>query len=543
MRATSTNETSLVVAAQGGDQRALDELVTAYLPLVYTIVRRALGATPDVDDVVQETMLRLLREVRTLRAPQSFRTWLVTIATRQVSTHLYRHDVAADRTVTLDEAAEVPDAEFEGSTLLRLELSGQRQRVVRASRWLDPDDRALLSLWWLEVAGRLTRSELAAALDMGVLHAAVRVQRMRNQLDASRSLVAAIEARPRCPRLTAAMGDWDGVPSPLWRKRLVRHTRSCPVCARAAGELVAPERLLIGLALLPVPLALSAKILGKSAIAGTAASAASAAALAGTGGTVAAGTGAVGSGAAGSAAVGSGAAGAGVKAGGFLAQLAQVVGAHPIATALAGSTLAVGAAAGTAALPSTSAGPTVIAAPTAASVAPTTPTSSAAAQSPTPASPTSSGSAIASSSLPFNPLSLEAVSQAGLVITTADSLGVVAPVDANSDPAARDRATFEVVDGLADARCVSFRAEDGRYLRHASWRLRVNADEGTALYRADATFCLRAGTVPGSVALQSFNYSNAFVRHRGGELWLDQSDGSAAFRADASFRVLRPLAR
>ena len=51
----------LVIDARAGDQESLDELVARYLPLVYNIVGRALAGQGDVDDVVQETMLRLVR--------------------------------------------------------------------------------------------------------------------------------------------------------------------------------------------------------------------------------------------------------------------------------------------------------------------------------------------------------------------------------------------------------------------------------------------------------------------------------------------------
>jgi RNA polymerase sigma factor (sigma-70 family) len=243
-RGSKVDETGLVVAAQAGDQRALDELVTAHLPLVYAIARRALGGLPEVDDVVQETMLRALRELRTLRTPESFRPWLIAIAMRQVSTDLRRRQAAADWTTAIDEAIDAPDSDTESLALLRLELSGQRRQVARAGHWLAPGDEVLLSLWWLEATGLLTRTDLAAALKMGVAHAGVRLQRMRRQLELSRSLVAALEASPRCAQLDAALEDWDGVPSPLWRKRITRHTRSCPVCGRAAGELV-PVELLI----------------------------------------------------------------------------------------------------------------------------------------------------------------------------------------------------------------------------------------------------------------------------------------------------------
>ena len=66
----------LVTAARSGDQDSLDELVAQYLPLVYNIVGRALARHADVDDVVQETMLRVVRGLGGLRDPERFRSWL-----------------------------------------------------------------------------------------------------------------------------------------------------------------------------------------------------------------------------------------------------------------------------------------------------------------------------------------------------------------------------------------------------------------------------------------------------------------------------------
>jgi RNA polymerase sigma factor (sigma-70 family) len=520
-----TDEATLVAAAQAGDAQALDELVAAYLPLVYTIVGRALGGLPDVDDVVQETMLRVLRDLRTLRSPDSFRPWLVTIATRQVSSYL-RQRHAVERTTALDELVDAEEADAEGFVLLRVELSGQRRQLVRATHWLDPDDRALLSLWWLETAGWLTRTELAVALGLSTAHAGVRVQRMRNQLELSRSLVAALRTRPRCAQLTAALTGWDGVPSPLWRKRIARHTRSCPVCLRAAEGLVPPERLLAGLALLPVPVAVSIAVLGHSAPPGLAAGASSIGALSGASGSIGV--------------------DAGIKAG-LLSQLAQMVGSHPVATAVMAGTFAAGAAVSTATW-STSAPPAreAFMAPTsAAAVVPPAPRSGAT----TPASPAAVAApptrgrgptATPPSDPGTRPLwlglaSFESVNEVGRVITAAGDLGVLERIDPDDDDA-RSRATFAVIRGLADGGCISFRTQDGRYLRHASWRLRLSGDEGTELFRADATFCVRPGLVSGSVSLESANYPGAFLRHRGTQLWVDPSDGSSAFRADASFR-------
>src|SRR5437899_1737914 len=142
MRVTTT-DASIVVAARAGDRRALDELVSASLPLVYTIVRRALHGHPDADDVVQDTMLRVVRQLPGLQSPERYRAWLAAIAVHQVSTHLHRRDVAGRRAAPLEEAATLPDAEaeLEDLSILRLELSGQRRQVDRAAHWLDPAPR------------------------------------------------------------------------------------------------------------------------------------------------------------------------------------------------------------------------------------------------------------------------------------------------------------------------------------------------------------------------------------------------------------------
>ncbi|MFF5973860.1 sigma-70 family RNA polymerase sigma factor [Streptomyces sp. NPDC012769] len=246
------NGTELVRAAQGGDPRAQDRLVAAYLPLVYNIVGRAMNGHHDVDDVVQETMLRTLDGLPGLRSPDSFRSWLVAIAMNTIRAHWHRRQ-AGHATGGLDDARDLahPGADFVDLTVARLQLSGQRRETAEATRWMEPEDRALLSLWWLECAGELTRHEVAAALQLSTEHTAVRVQRMKEQLEAARVVVRALSARPLCPALHTGLGGWDGRPSALWRKRIARHARTCPHCAGLWNGLVPAEGLLVGLLLVP----------------------------------------------------------------------------------------------------------------------------------------------------------------------------------------------------------------------------------------------------------------------------------------------------
>ncbi|MFF3207219.1 RNA polymerase sigma factor [Streptomyces sp. NPDC002962] len=254
-----------IADAQAGDRRALDELVAGWLPLVYNIVGRALNGHADVDDVVQETMLRAVGNLGSLRDPDSFRSWLVAIAMRQIRDRARRRTPQRlDENVPPGEAAD-----FAELAVLRLQLEGQRREVAEAARWLDDEDRQLLSLWWLEVAGELTRRELAAAVGISRQHAAVRVQRVKERLEVSRGIVRALDGA--CPDLRDLTARWNGRPDSVWRKRLARHIRGCGYCGDTRESVVPAERLLVGIALVPVPagFTISLALGGKTAAAAT----------------------------------------------------------------------------------------------------------------------------------------------------------------------------------------------------------------------------------------------------------------------------------
>ncbi|MEU2184529.1 sigma-70 family RNA polymerase sigma factor [Streptomyces thermolilacinus] len=253
MHRDSEHIPELVSAARAGDGRAREQLVEDYLPLVYNVVGRALDGHADVDDVVQDTMFRALDGLGGLREPSRFRSWLVAIAMNQIRRRW--NDRQQAPVATLERVMERPDpsGDFVDLTILRLGLSGQRREVAEATRWLDEDDRALLSLWWQEASGRLTRAELAEALGVPARHAAVRVQRMKAQLETGRVVVRALAAKPRCGALARLTEDWDGRPAPVWRKRVARHARGCRACGGHWADLIPAEGLLAGLALV-VPL-------------------------------------------------------------------------------------------------------------------------------------------------------------------------------------------------------------------------------------------------------------------------------------------------
>ncbi|GGM16787.1 hypothetical protein GCM10010129_71210 [Streptomyces fumigatiscleroticus] len=255
--------TTLVSAACSGDPRAVEELVTRSLPLVYNIVGRALDGHQDVDDVVQETLLRAVRGLDRLEEPSSYRSWIVAITVRQIRDWMRGRRQRRGTQEPMEHAAHVPDpaSDFASLTILRLQLHDDRREVVEATRWLDDDNRELLSLWWLEEAGRLSRAEVCGALGLSSRHTAVRVQRLKEQLDVGRTVVRALAAQPPCPGLAELTQGWDTRPSPLWRKRIARHVRECRRCGDRHHRLLPVAGLLMGLPLLVPPAGLRRAVL------------------------------------------------------------------------------------------------------------------------------------------------------------------------------------------------------------------------------------------------------------------------------------------
>lgn len=244
--------TGLVRDAQSGDKGAQNELIALHLPLVYNIVGRALYTAADVDDVVQEAMLRIVRGLPGLREPDRFRSWAVAVTYRQIQQHARRRAADARPREDLTGIAD-PSSDFAERSVAELVLSGQRRDLAGATRLLEPADRQLLALWWQEASGQLTRAEVAAALAVDPPHAAVRIRRMKVRLEAARTVVRALAATPRCPALAAVTREWDGGSTPVWRKRLTRHIRECEQCRTQGNGLVAPEKLLPAFAVLLVP--------------------------------------------------------------------------------------------------------------------------------------------------------------------------------------------------------------------------------------------------------------------------------------------------
>ncbi|RCG25069.1 hypothetical protein DQ384_32530 [Sphaerisporangium album] len=99
-----------------------------------------------------------------------------------------------------------------------------------------------------------------------------------------------------------------------------------------------------------------------------------------------------------------------------------------------------------------------------------------------------------------------------------------------------------MVPGLADSNGVSFESVNvpGRYLRHYNYALRLDPNDNTSIFRADATFYRTAGLADSSwSSFRSYNFPTYYLRHRDYLLRIDPLSASSSLsdRQDATFRV------
>jgi alpha-L-arabinofuranosidase len=127
----------------------------------------------------------------------------------------------------------------------------------------------------------------------------------------------------------------------------------------------------------------------------------------------------------------------------------------------------------------------------------------------------------------------------GHYLRRAGDLAALTAITAASGTAEKQDATFNVVPGLADASCSSFesRSAPGTYLRHFGFRVRLNANDGTPIFAADATFCAQPGNSGTGVSWQSYNYSTRYLRHYANEIWIAGNGGTLPSDSPANWQA------
>lgn len=164
------NDAEIVRKVLSGHREAFGILVDRYLPMVHALAYGRVANPVEVNDLVQDTFLKALEKLDTLRDAAKFSPWLAAI-TRNTCANF--HNAQRHRETAMLELAR---GEHSVPAPDRNELHAALRREIHA---LNEDDREVLMLHYF--AGFKIR-EVAHALDISHDAAAKRIQRARRAL-------------------------------------------------------------------------------------------------------------------------------------------------------------------------------------------------------------------------------------------------------------------------------------------------------------------------------------------------------------------------
>jgi RNA polymerase sigma-70 factor (ECF subfamily) len=172
--------------ARAGSSRSFDELARRYKRRLFVYLRPRLGSDEDAEDMVQDTFLKLYRNIGSYDPAFKFTTWLYTSAGR-LAIDAYRKRAAERPERVAERDIDIPDP-----------APGREERPVGSALWetartLGGDRFRVL---WLKYGEDLSVEEIAAVMGRTRLAVRVLLHRARTSLAGRLGVGTARMARP-----------------------------------------------------------------------------------------------------------------------------------------------------------------------------------------------------------------------------------------------------------------------------------------------------------------------------------------------------------
>ena len=177
--AAPIDDRALVIAAQGGDRRAMDRLLRHHYDRIYAVCRRITGNDSDAADAAQEALMAIVRGLARFDGRSSFATWVYRVATNASLDELRRRRRRPMLANATDDDHPHEAADTSGHD------PGDRlgDRLALEAALLDVPEEFRVAVVLRDVAD-LDYAEIAEVLDVPVGTVKSRIARGRSQLSA-----------------------------------------------------------------------------------------------------------------------------------------------------------------------------------------------------------------------------------------------------------------------------------------------------------------------------------------------------------------------
>jgi RNA polymerase sigma-70 factor (ECF subfamily) len=177
MRAHPSREVDqrLVERCQQGDRAAQVELFRGERQRVHALLHRVLGTNAAMDDLIQDTFIRVFRALPQFRGESQLSTWIGRIALRVAYEHIRNKRPAG---VKLESVPELPDDDPDAEQQL-----AAREAVRRLYEILERLDVKMRVAFALHVIDGRPLAEVAVLMSATVMATKARVWRARREVE------------------------------------------------------------------------------------------------------------------------------------------------------------------------------------------------------------------------------------------------------------------------------------------------------------------------------------------------------------------------
>ena len=169
-------EAHIIKEILNGKTEQYEYFLDRYGQQVFVLVDRIVSCQEDAEELTQDVFLKAFQQLSSFKAESSFSTWIYRIATNIAisAVRKKRNDV-----LRLDDSVFANLSDTKVDAALEDESEEQMERLQQAMNQLDADERALITLYYLE---EKPLAEVAFILGMTEGNAKVKLHRIRKKL-------------------------------------------------------------------------------------------------------------------------------------------------------------------------------------------------------------------------------------------------------------------------------------------------------------------------------------------------------------------------
>ena len=169
-------ESHIIKEILNGKTEQYEYFLDRYGQQVFVLVDRIVSCQEDAEELTQDVFLKAFQQLSSFKAESSFSTWIYRIATNLAisAVRKKRNDV-----LRLEDSIFANLSDTQVDEALEDESEEQMERLQQAMNQLEADERALITLYYLE---EKPLAEVAFILGMTEGNAKVKLHRIRKKL-------------------------------------------------------------------------------------------------------------------------------------------------------------------------------------------------------------------------------------------------------------------------------------------------------------------------------------------------------------------------